>query len=411
MTETNQVLLRLLDEIDSICSEHGLSYFLSGRAAWSAYNHGEFISPIPIAEVLMPFNDILEFSKYIDRTKRDLESVFSNMKFRSYNFNYVDSGTLYYDIYKQENEECPGIHVRIRAIKQDNGGRAGKSASRMKRFWKRYNDVEDPEEMVTGHRFRTRFKQTIVKNWISTHYLRYYRKMLDNIVASQKDFDINSETYINRVKYDKGYKNRTVLPEGFFSGYSILTLEGHKYRGTKEPEKLLELFYGKKWKEKTFPYKPVKRTVISSTTIPYADFIKSANESGMSFDKVQDLLKVEKEAKAEYLSYEKPIRKIWQQTQRNILVNKMSLQYLPAKRKILKAYKEGRWDDLSGVLTEIDEYARQFAKFRILVNFDKDIMEVYHAWLLHIGDEKFENKLRKLEAKEAAKEEGEHNTK
>lgn len=57
MNETQQHLLRLLAEIDELCSEHGLTYYLAGGCAIGVFRHRGFLPWDDDADILMPFED------------------------------------------------------------------------------------------------------------------------------------------------------------------------------------------------------------------------------------------------------------------------------------------------------------------------------------------------------------------
>ena len=60
MTETQKVLCTLLDEIDELCRENELDYFLGYETALHAYRSHKFENPTTYITLLMPLKDILK---------------------------------------------------------------------------------------------------------------------------------------------------------------------------------------------------------------------------------------------------------------------------------------------------------------------------------------------------------------
>ena len=61
MTETQKILLQLIKELDSICREHGITYYFIGGSALGAVRHHGFIPWDDDADIVMDYWNYMKF--------------------------------------------------------------------------------------------------------------------------------------------------------------------------------------------------------------------------------------------------------------------------------------------------------------------------------------------------------------
>lgn len=108
MNNTQKHLLMLLQEIDDLCTEHNLKYFLAGGCFIGAYRHRGFLPWDDDADILMPIDDVIRLQELEadgklppNRTVFNLESFSAGLLWR-----YADTTTtaLYRGTYPNKKQ-------------------------------------------------------------------------------------------------------------------------------------------------------------------------------------------------------------------------------------------------------------------------------------------------------------------
>ena len=391
MTAINDVMLRLLDEIDSICKKENLSYYLSGNALKQAYDRGTLAEDINIAEVLMPLNDIFVLEKCIrDNQDRTLESIFTNSDFRYFFFKYVANDTTYFGKTFDSTSQACGIHIRIRVLKQDSKTKESDRATVMKGYWNRFHRRYPYKWIVQGSRIE-RFKSNLIMTKISLRRKQYYAEMLKNICLSQKTIDWNETNYINCRRYDRGSANRIYFPKGMFADYTYIELEGHKYRTVNDIDEFLYTIHSAETDD--------EGEAIINAEIPYQEYTEYLSSKGFTTDfrKINMDLAI---ARAAYKKADKPVSNAWRDMQKAVLEKKLKPEFDSIRSDVLEYYNEKQWDKLGDALEEFDSWSRAYVNRGVSLSFDEEIMEAYLGWLKHCGENELAKKIRKNIEKE-----------
>ena len=380
MTEIQNRLFEMLDEIDQICENNGLSYFLSGRLALNAYQKNAIADGNWVFEVLMPYNDILCFQDIIGSLKyknREMESVYTNEDYAEFIFRYVDSSTLYFEMQNAASaRKSHGLYIRIRPLYMKNDTRLGKSAAQYEWFWRLYNKDYPKPYKEASSKMTTKVKRKVVLAWIENHKLRYHERMLSLRKESQKDFDISSGLYMEKLNYSKNI----YFPDKLFSNKKKYLIEGHEYYMPADIEEYLEAVLGNNWKNKKFNNKPALWTVISSAKIPYKEFMENVSEKDL-----RQLFDEKKDARNNLDNYENKISYAWNVVQRSGIRISLANEYAPLKNKILTASEENDWNQLRNLLASYDEQELDFERKGLVICFDREIFEAYLKLLRHDG--------------------------
>lgn len=119
--EDNSVLdvqLELLDEIDSLCSSHGIDYTLTGNALIDAIRYGYTSGSYSNIKIAMTADNFKKFIALENElpNNRKIESIFNNQYFPNRTAHYVNADTTSFQItapwYK-----FPGIYIEVKLIR------------------------------------------------------------------------------------------------------------------------------------------------------------------------------------------------------------------------------------------------------------------------------------------------------
>ncbi|MGN1138410.1 MAG: hypothetical protein ACI4RM_03105, partial [Ruminococcus sp.] len=115
MTNVQERLLLLMDEIKSICEKKNLKYVLANETAGTALKFNSFREDEYFFYILMPFSHIKKLKDYVEKNSKDrvIESYANNPHLRNFVFRYVDKGTLLIDGNALEYYKHPGVAVTI----------------------------------------------------------------------------------------------------------------------------------------------------------------------------------------------------------------------------------------------------------------------------------------------------------
>lgn len=116
MTEVQERIMVLMDEINLICEKESLRYVLINDTAVRAKKKHAFVDARFKFKLLMPMEDIVKFQAYVDAhfaENRAIESWENNSELYAMVFRYVDKNSLLIDGPAGRYLKMPGIAVTI----------------------------------------------------------------------------------------------------------------------------------------------------------------------------------------------------------------------------------------------------------------------------------------------------------
>ena len=144
MNKKQKVILSLLQEIDEICQQNQIEYYLSPRLTLCAVEGKPFPQNPMFGIVLMKVADMERFRKAVDedpRERRALESLKSHKWFSGLYLRYTNTDTLCLNMDNTRDYAFPGIGVSIFPLRSEaESASAGRRFSRDENAWM---DVRD----------------------------------------------------------------------------------------------------------------------------------------------------------------------------------------------------------------------------------------------------------------------------
>ena len=391
MRTINDVLLTLLTEIDAVCRENGLHYFLTGQVALEAYRSGQFETSSKVVDILMTLPDIKKMIAVIEAQGRDdraFESIYNNDHFREFQFRYVATDSLSLSLHSDLTSEKPGIYVRIRALKVDVHTPLSKAVTLQKKAWRFYYRDYPNTSRISGEK---KMGKRMSNFWVGHMHDGYRKRMIRGIEQTQKKVSLDDELYIRGLR-----RNRPIIfPQGLFSESQEIELEGRKFFLPKDPELFFEVLYGENWMERTFKPTEITQNRIVDANFPFAEYLAYLKANGLTTD-ISEELAAENKARAELKPLDKRLTKRWRIVQRTGARFNLWKQYVPQKAYIQELYQNEQWEELGEVLADYDIAARKYRKFGLGLCFDEEIFRIYQAWLIYNEKESLAEKMEKV---------------
>ncbi len=342
MTEVQERMLLLMDEIKDICVKESLRYVLGKKTAVTAFKFGKFIDNMSSAILFMPLSDIYKLKAYIDKNCADsriIECWDNNAELKRMKFRYVDKGSLLYDGQNVEHVKCLGINVLILPIMEK---KVSKKVKGCENYIIALNNNNNPRLLkiiakeiyykIFSFSFMSKlFHTNIVKNpnEVGIHYgaLKSITKSKEAIIKYIKDnltLKDNEKPSHYWLRNPKGYM--IDCPMDLFDNTQEVELEGHKYLIYAKAEEYFKGFYGGKLGGDINLQNagqddcddiidcPDRITLIVECDLPYDEYLDYIKEKGPSISEIAD-------NKKKYNDF-------------------MSKYYIPMEKKYMKKYYE-----------------------------------------------------------------------
>ncbi len=389
MNSAQAVLIKLLSEIDEVCLENHIPYFLANQNALSAYRCEKFDSDIAHLDILMLFEDALTLvEKLTDRPGRAVESIYTNKKYPDFSFRYCDTETTRIIIDNRNlsyENQCLCIDIVI--LRKLYDGPLGWLTGVLERVWTLYRKY--PERIQKrierfgpfGRAFDTVFKHT-------QGCCRALLKPLFRHTQCKANFE--DMLFVRLLSGRRKYFSRKV-----FATQQLVYLEGQPCFMAGQSEEYFIDVYGKNWPNKIIASIQEEPTNIIDAYSPYWQFKADVDATGETLD-FAEYFATETKAQARFDKADTKVNKVWNFALRTGARFKMEELYAPRKKEILALYEQKNWTELIELFAEYDKVAVFYEERQLSVNFDNELFEIYLAVLRRQGRNELAERLKEL---------------
>lgn len=280
LTDEQKVSLQLLSEVDQICKEHGIQYYLHGDAAGMALRSGGFDSDAVLWGVEMTAQNALRFIDAVEHKcpkNRALEYIVNSDSLASINLRYVSTDTLYYAVNWEKNSSYHGIYLSILVVRR-------KPYLKLTRTM--LLALERGEEGT--HQLYTRpmsWKEKATRRiTLSLHRIvgeQRYRKWLFSLIVEKGVYPGHGPAQA-RIQFD-WLKS---LPESWFTEPTALVrFEGELYPVYKRCVPSIRKWYGANWKKRRLGLSE-SRYLLIDANITYSEFVNALPQYGIDLAEV-----------------------------------------------------------------------------------------------------------------------------
>lgn len=386
MDANQNKLINLLKEIHDICEKENLLYVLGGVTAKEAGVYGELAPDRYTAVVYMTVKDFMSFKKYVEDNRsedRIIEGLHNNDRFPGFFFKYVDKTTTYYNYNYGNTYKHNGIQIRIELLRKYYAPKKIKKlVSRERGF------------AFNSYRYKRKisFKSRLLK-WGTGVKLFFARACMAKKLYNDclKKYTDNRDFVMDYGIYNRKRTKLVKYPSYLLTGRVSASLCGQNFYVPKDLEIHSKIVFGKNVMDK--PLEPVNNsTVLISDITPYSEYITDLKERYKTARLRKRIRRDDKLHGA--VTYH--IRKDWKIMQAvNARLDIINL-YKSRKEEIISLYKQGNFDELTNVFEEYDAMVREhYHSAKMTLYFDKDIHDIYLAWLRINSNGKFAGRINR----------------
>lgn len=389
MTEIQERMIELLDEIDDACKQNDLKYWLAGANALEGYLHQAFESKVRSLSIYMTLPDALKLQEYLLNQKRDdreVESLYTNDDFPNLMIKYCNTNTLYINLSRNSGIKCMGMAVTIIILRKEQGGIREFVSRVMENGW-----IYNYEDFPTAHLSEKRKRIMGITAFGIRHFKKQYKNLMLHLLENgQRKVQYADELY--RKPFGKPIRR---FKGNLFNETQFIEIEGKQYPIPKDVDKFFNSLYGLRWKMKEFKQDTVGENIIVDPNLPYKTYFEFLGKNNINFSYHKERLEYA-ELKKLLGKQNKPIRKAWNFVLRTGARIAMWEKYMPQKEIIKELRTNEKWNELKEIFAEYDEVVQKNYRNGLGVCFDKEIFEIYQDMLVHYGEVAFSERLKTL---------------
>ncbi len=380
MTDIQNRLFELLCDLDAICKQENIPYYLIRETAQAAVMEQGFFPNCRQATVAMYPKDAIRFAKAVKKQKRAdriVDSMRSNRHYPEFNMRYGDPTTLMFQAY-DEKKRIPCLSVTIEMI-CPMPKRLGVIPKVLRKGWK---VCCTPIEKFNGKAYRaaaaichgamavgrSAFSRLLFWMWACC----YSKK------SSSKRFVIGSG-------------GKFLYATKLLKNPGTVTFEGRAFPTFSNVQEYVTLTYGQKLASANVS----GGSRIMSVRIPYQKYLDTLNAK-------MDMEKVYKD-KAEYdaiqgkvSSYNRKINRYYDIVARTERRFALYEQFMPMKDKILQMRKDEDFEGLNELLYPYRSEIYGFYKKKLGLCFDKEIFDITMELLERENRQDYVRKVRAM---------------
>ena len=382
--------LNLIREIDQLCMNNGIRYYLGINSVLHLERFGGSNGNYKL-DVFMPTEDIEAFVNIVEAEGKDeyeLESMLTNENYLGFTLRYTDSSTTVLSFKNGTNISYLGVAVEIVPIRKKRTGTIIRTINFLERGWESngFNMTKN-----TGKKHKTGTQ--LVRMFANVKGKSSLAKKLFHVLVKENSGAIGSRQVSVRIPKT----HERVISGKFFGKAERVEFDGITVNAPTSRRELLENWYGISWKE--MEIKPPIDS-IALDNVPYREFLDECHRMNLEIDR---LFMVKRENRAETIKSQKLLSKKTEAV--NIAKRSGSRLDLyevmkPVMNDIQKAYDEKDIDRLKSLLAENELVTLRYLKNNLGFAVNELCMNAQAEIFRQTGRGELADKLIKLVPKE-----------
>ena len=385
MNQEQKLVLNLLKEIDEVCQEKGIPYFLSPRLTLNAYFDAGVPENPAFGLIFMKTKDMEAFRQAMSENlppERALESMVSSPSFPGFYLRYENTATLFFHLNRGGNYLYPGIGIDICPLLAPKGSRKKRRMAHLWELgWKQTCDL---------YQERYTFKQSLATIPVRLCGLFGRRRLGGRIY--RKLLKVNA-SHLTKGKYYVERDKRTYYPASLFDDARDIPLEGVLLKCPSDVTGYLTAHYGPDYARRLATSYTPSWALMASPRVRCQDFLDKAGDMEELIWRRRDLsLKDEIGRRCR-----KSIAAAWNYLKFLERGINLGARY-KEKLGFLRNLKESRdYLRLESAFALYHEMVKESAEKGIRYLPDPELDEIYLDMLKNSGKAGFAEKIRKME--------------
>lgn len=390
LTDIQKVKLKLLHELDYICRENVLDYYLGGKILWQAYKYGRFIDKFGEIVVFMKPEDAIRFQEIINEGEyedRVVESMLNNPGFHRISMNYCDTSTLDMATARCDTARHSSICITIDIIRSRESSIVGERYKRLlEKGWESRTSIRNTD-------WKTRFSKAFVERMCSKQGEDKTAEKLFLALTKGNERSSSKERFIKVYNGKRRY-----FPAAIFDTISEVELEGHRFRTVGDPEEILAVQHGQDWDEIEYSitsHNDFTRIIDPDVSADeYREFLK---EKGIDTGDFQALWIRNNWDYKEITAVTRMARDYWYTLAVCCDRYNMYDMYHDKKDVIIEAYRKGDPEEVREFIDDYFRLARRYVRRKKALYFDREMFEILLWYMKNTDREEMAEKVQRLQ--------------
>ncbi|MGN0673917.1 MAG: hypothetical protein ACI4KJ_05755 [Anaerovoracaceae bacterium] len=386
MKQLHVKALNLLKEIDRICLDNGIRYYIGPKTTLLLERFGTIGDEYKL-DVLMPAEDIEAFVSAAEAESPDgyeLESMLTNENYLGFTLRYTDANTTVLSFKNGTNISCLGVAVTILPMRKKQNGNRIRTVNFIERGWES-NGFNLTKNTAKKHQAGARLVNMITRLGGRENMA----ERLFHLLVRENSGAMGSK----KISVRRPKTHEVVLSGKHFRKAERVELDGICVNAPVSRTKLLEDWFGVLWA--TMPLTPSGDSVLLDN-VPYREFIAECERRGVDMD---ELFKVKRENRVESIRAQSLIDKKMEA----INIAKRSGERLrlyeilkPRMKEIERAFEDKDYDSLRIILGENELVTQEYLKYNLGFAVNELCMRAQAELFRQSGREDLADRLIKL---------------
>lgn len=415
MTEVQERLLSLVDEIISICDKKKLRYIVGCESAAYILDHKKFEDEQCYFKLMMPLGDIVTLRDYVAMNlsdTREIESWENSPRLLHFKYRYVDKTTLLYDGGSTEHHHCYGVNVQLIPVNEFEASEEARGIERylymlnkgtgdkvrkvivgklitrvthinyfMNRALK-YTKIDNANYIHKGYAAAKTSSPAELAKFVCEEKYKAKKPFMSDRFIPEEEKEKNPEKREQVFAYGDERCNVIKLPKDLFSNVKFCEFEGRSYPVYSDDELYFSQLYGKDWYARSRdPLGGTDRTtVLWDLDIPYAEYVEYVKDDEVSLDDIRDK---KAELNAWLGSYYNPAVRRNEKTFNTVRrsVDRIDIWYKlqPKREELRKAYEESDLKKLKSIMKPYLDATDKYYDMKIGFYIDDELFKYAQA--------------------------------
>lgn len=386
MTDIQHVLLDLLVDLDQICKQEHIEYYLCEETLLSSATRESFFHDCCQASVAMTPDNAKRFIAAAKKQKnpsRIVDSMCDNTHYPSFNIHYGNPDTLMMHLpYERESAvPCIGVTIHILRFKPRHFRTFHKYTEE---FWaitnKPLRSFNHPLKKAVGGVCRV-LKAVLGGKYFGRWLFRRWSAMYMP-EKNAKNFAVGKGKY---------HYQRALL-----DNRSTVVLEGHDFYTFGDVNNYLTERFGESFATSVPKYVKPSQTLLVSASVSYQKYLEAVKAQGLDLEKMQQTYEKYNTLQGKVSKYNKIISRYYAIVDRTDKRYAMYEMYMPRKDEILEMHRQERFEELNDILKPYRSALYECYKKKLGLCFDKEIFEITMDLLKREGKEKYALTLKEM---------------
>ena len=391
MDSVQEKYFQLLTEIDDICRENNISYYLSCRTALSAYVNNEMNESWYNPSVMMTAAECRRFMKAVEeqnRSDRVLESMLTHGKYPHFTLKYTDTESLCFMIKQRDNYKVHGISIIINIIIYLPKGIKKKVGSVLRIGW---HDNACPYARDGSLSKKAMLSKIALKPFIAVN-----RDAVGRFIFEYFMKIYSRTTRTPHMVLTTGGTRR--LKESWLKADAdYVSINGRKFPVLADCNGYLTALYGKGYRSKVNAGMPNNIYRIVDANISFEEF-KKRNRAFFEDNKFSQTVKKNNKLNKENKVYNDAINEAWNLALAVGSKMQVKKQYTKEKKeRLFSLYESGAYTELYSELKDYINSTVKAEKYRIRPYADKDLARLSEETLRVLGNNVLAGQMRKIQ--------------